>query len=139
MFDLSTLAVNDTADVHIKAAGGALLYGEDKLPIVIGLFSPGTAEYAAAEDARTERAVERAKEKGNIPMSAKELRDEQIAFLVDCTSHHSNNFSHPAAADKTGKAFYRAVYSDRKIGFIFDQLNAKLGVWSTFTPGSSAA
>jgi hypothetical protein len=66
-------------------------------------------------------------------MSGAELREENVQFLVDCTASCSANL---APAETANRDFFVGLYSNKKIGFWFDQLNAELGDWASFTASS---
>jgi hypothetical protein len=54
-------------------------------------------------------------------MSAEEQRAEQAEFLAAITVSF-NGFGYPPAGEATGKDLFRALYMDRSVGFITDQV-----------------
>lgn len=135
MFDISKIEVADTTTVHLKDANGAKLY-EDGAPLTITLYGPGSSQFEVASDARLGRSVERRKRKGDKAMSGAELREENVQFLADCTAGCSANLAPP---EQAGREYFAKLYSNRKVGFWFDQLNGELGDWASFTGNSPTA
>jgi hypothetical protein len=136
MFDITKTAVAETATLELTDANEAPLLGEDKKQLSITLYGPGSEPFAKAEGKRQNRLVERLKRKGKTELSAEEQRSEQADFLAAITVSF-NGFSYPPAGEATGKALYRALYMDRSVGFITDQVQRFVGDWGNFT-GTSA-
>jgi hypothetical protein len=136
MFDITSLGVDETATCDLNTADDTPLINEDKKQCSVTVYGPGSAQYAAAEAKRQNRLLERLRRKGKTEMSAEEQRAESAEFLAAITVSF-NEFGYPPAGDATGKDLFRALYMDRKIGFITDQVQKFVGDWGNFT-GSSA-
>lgn len=136
MFDITKTAVEETAVCELNNADDAPLIGDDKAQCTIVLYGPGSEPYAKAEAKRQNRLLERLRKKGKTEMSPEEQRGEQAEFLASITVSF-NHFSYPPAGDATGKDLFRALYMDRSVGFITDQVQKFVGDWGNFT-GSSA-
>lgn len=129
--DIRTLAVKETTVLHLRGADNELLYNDaaKKQPVTVTLYSPGTKPYAKAQAAQQNRTMEKLKKKGKSDQTADEKIEETALFLATCT-HSMENIEY----DKLeGAALFKAVYGDRTIGFIADQVNTHLGDWANFT------
>jgi hypothetical protein len=79
--------------------------------------------------------IDRLKKKGKTDQTADEKAQETAEFLADCTKSMEN-----IEYDKlTGEALFKAVYSDRSIGFVADQVSKHLGDWANFTKDSATS
>lgn len=134
--DIRTLAVEETATLHLKNAADELLYDETQQPVTVTLYSPGSKPYARAQAARSNRYLERTRKKGKIELSADEQIRETAEFLAAVTVEFSANFKYGDSALE-GEALFRAVYGDKTIGFIAEQVNAHVTDWGNFTKGSA--
>jgi hypothetical protein len=136
--DILQHAVEETAVLHLKNAADQLLYDEKEQPVTVTVYGPGSKPYAKAQAARMNRYVERTRRKGRIELSADDQVRETAEFLAACTVEFSPNFKY---GDSTleGEALFRAVYGDKKIGFIAEQVNAHLTDWANFTKGSATS
>lgn len=135
---IATLAVANTAFLHLKAPDGTLLY-DGKEKVGIDLFSPGSPEYGQVEERRSARTVKRMADNDNkiahVPLD--ELRVENAQDLVSLTA----GFRHiehdgPDGSPLAGQALHLAVYSDPSLGWIKEQALKFLADWGKFTPGS---
>lgn len=135
MFDITQTAVAETADCELNNAEDAPLIGEGSQQCSITLYGPGSDPFAKAEAKRQNRLLERLRRKGKSEMSPEEQRAEQAEFLASITVSF-NHFGYPPAGDATGKDLFRALYMDRKVGFITDQVQRFVGDWGNFTPSS---
>lgn len=134
-FDITSTAVDETAVLDLNDANDAALLGDDGKQVSITLYGPGSETFARAEAKRQNRLVDRLKRKGKADMSPEEQRAEQAEFLSAITVSF-NGFAYPPAGEATGKDLFRALYKDRKLGFITDQVQRFVGDWGNFT-GSS--
>jgi hypothetical protein len=135
-FDITKTAVVETGDCELTGPDEAPMIDESNKQCSITLYGPGSAPYAAAEAKRQNRLLERLRRKGKAEMSAEEQRGEQADFLSAITVSF-NGFAYPPAGEATGKDLFRALYMDRSVGFITDQVQKFVGDWGNFT-GSSA-
>jgi hypothetical protein len=133
MFDITTLAATETSTLQLKGANDEPLYSDNK-PVTVTIYGPGSARFAEADADRTNRQLERSRRKNKASVSAEDLRVDQIDFLSKVTLGF-DNLSYPPANGATGPELARAIYSDRSIGFIADQVQAHLGDWANFTKG----
>jgi len=139
MFDITTQAVADTAPIHIKGADGNHLYVDGK-PVRIVLYSPGSQAFAEVEDRQTARAVKRMQDNdGKVAMPPLEQRDTEQADDLAALTVAFENLSYPPAGDKQGKELFRALYADKKLGFIVVQVQKALRDWGNFKPASTEA
>jgi hypothetical protein len=138
--DIRKLSAEETAFIHIRDADDSLLYetNADGAPnennaVGITVHGPGTQTYARAKADQNKRLVALMRKKGRSNLSAEETAEESARFLADCTK----SFHHIEHGEKQGYDLYLAVYSDKTIGFIGDQVSTFLGNWGNFTKGST--
>jgi hypothetical protein len=127
MFDISTLAVNDTTIVELETPDGDPLQNEKGLPLSITIYGPGSKPFQKAQSIRNRAVLEFVK-KGGKKMKDNEQRELDAEFLASCTVSF-NNFGYK---DLTGYEMFKAVYLDATIGFISEQVNKHIGDWSNF-------
>jgi hypothetical protein len=138
MFDITKTSVEETGVIELVGADEAPLIGEGGKQCSITVYGPGSDVFAKAEARRQNRLLDRLKRKGKADMSAEEQRVEQAEFLASITASF-NGFSYPPAAEAIGKDLFRALYKDRKVGFITDQVQRFVGDWGNFTASSATS
>jgi hypothetical protein len=134
--DITSKAVVETAVLELTDANDEPMIGEGGKVCTVTVYGPGSDVFARAEAKRQNRLVDRLKRKGKSDMSPDEQRAEAAEFLAAVTKSHSG-FDYPPAAEATGKDFYRALYKDRSVGFITDQVQRFAGDWGNFTARSA--
>lgn len=138
MFDITSKKVAETATILLTDADEAPLIGDNGQQCSIEVHGPGSAVYARAEAKRSNKAIDRIKRKGKSKASAEEQRADQAEFLADITIGF-NHFSYPPAGEVTGRELFRALYMDRGVGFITDQVQAFVGDWGNFSGKSETS
>lgn len=134
----SKYAVDETAECALRDANDEPMVGDDNQPLVITLYGPGSRHYAKAQAAQQNRLIDKLKRKGKADETAEEKAREQADFLCGCTKSFSPNIG--LGDDKLkGEALYRAVYMDRSIGFIAEQVAKFLQDWSSFKKPSTTS
>lgn len=134
-FDISKLAASETTDVHLRDPGtDELLFNGDQ-PISVTVYGPGSKPYAKARSAAENRAIDKFKRKGKTDQTPDEKLENTVAFLSACTVS-LNNFDYKGATDA---AAIKAMYGDRTIGWINDQVDKAMGDWANFTKPSETA
>jgi hypothetical protein len=136
MLDITTKKVVETALIPLTDAEEAPLMGEGDKQCSIEVHGPGSAAYARAEAKKNNRTIDRLKKKGKATASAEEQRGDQADFLADITIAF-HGFTYPPAGEATGRDLFRALYMDRSVGFITDQVQSFVGDWGNFTGKSS--
>jgi hypothetical protein len=137
MLDISTLAVADTAAIHLKGPDGSHLYSDGK-PVRIVLYSPGSPVFAEIEDRQVARATKRMQDNdGKLALVPIEQRDNEQADDLAALTVAFENFDLPSAAEKHGNEKFKALYLDRKLGFIKEQMLKALRDWGKFTQTST--
>lgn len=127
-------AVEETGVLELRDAGDEPMIGEDKKPMTITVFGPGSKQYAKAQAAQQNRMIDKLKKKGKTEETADEKAKEQAEFLSGCTKEFSSNIT---VEQLKGDALFKAVYSDRTIGFVAEQVGRFLNDWSSFKKLSS--
>lgn len=133
--DISTLEVVDTAPIHLKDAEGNPLYDDGK-PVRIIVFGPSSDQYARLETKQTQRAMRRLDENDGkrVALTADERLHQTAEDLADIT----HSFENLSSGARTGRDLFLAVYGNRKLGFVANQVTGKLGDWGNFK-GAPAA
>lgn len=134
--DIKQFAVEETGVLHLRGPNDEPLFGDDKLPMTVTVFGPGSKTYAKAQAARNNRMIDKLKKKGKTDTSAEEAAREQAEFLAECTREFSSNIQYDDLNLK-GEALFRAVYADNSIGFVAEQVGRHLGEWGNFSKGST--
>lgn len=130
-FDITKTAVEETAVLELTDANDAPMLDDKKKPLSITLYGPGSEDFAKAEAKRQNRLLERLKRKGKTDLSPEEQRAEQAEFLASITISF-DGFEYPPAGQAKGKDLFRALYNDRSVGFITDQVQRFVGDWANF-------
>ncbi len=128
--DIRTFAVEETSTLELRGPNDEPLLGDDKKPMTVTVFGPGSKTYAKAQAARNNRMIDKLKKKGKTDTSAEEAAREQAEFLAACTKEFSANIEYEQLK---GEALFRAVYADNSIGFVAEQVGRHLGEWGNFS------
>ena len=127
--DLRQAAVEDTTRVELTdATGNPLKDSAGNQPAIV-IYGPGSKEYTAAVAARNNRMMDRLRKKGKSDLSSEQQVSDHATFLAACT----HSFEYIERDNLTDAALFKATYSDPRIGFIVEQVAAKLGDWANFT------
>jgi hypothetical protein len=138
VFNIKDKKVSQTGIVQLTDAEEAPLLGEGGKQCSIEVHGPGSAVYAKAEAKRSNKVMDRIKRKGKSKASAEEQRADQADFLADITiAFHNFDYGDDPETPLTGRALFHAVYMDREIGFITDQVQAFVGDWGNFSGTST--
>lgn len=141
MFDIASLAVADTATIHLKSATGEPLYAdaERTKPIRITIYSPGTKAFSTLETKQSARFVQRSKANdGAMSVITSEERIRDTAEDLATITASFENFTY-GDGSLQGQALFEAVYADPKLGFIPKQVVKVLGDWGAFSGKSQAS
>lgn len=130
--DISQFEVEETAVVELNTANDEPMM-LDGQRATITVYGPGSKQHAAALAVTQNRMLERLRKKGKVEQSADDKTAENVDFLVGCTKEFSANIK---SGELKGEALYRAVYGNRKLGFIGDQIAKVIGEWQNFTKPS---
>ena len=140
MSNISKYAVSQTSRLHFTDGGDELLYSdgpdgkpEKAKPMAANLYGPGSKQYGRAQAAQQNRLLDKLKKKGKTNQTADEKLEEQAEFLAECTE----SFENITEADLVGRELFKAIYMDREIGFIAEQVAKHIGEWGNFTKGST--
>lgn len=134
MFDISTKAVAETCDIEILDPDtGEAILGENEKPCSITVYGPGSKPFAAAQSANSNKMMKRLRSKGKADTTPDEDLAATAAFLTAITVR-LNNFTYKDRPNEPDT--FRAMYLDREVGFIAQQVNAGAGDWSNFKRAS---
>lgn len=138
MLNISTLAVAQTAALHLKSADGEALYDGDK-PVRILVHGPGSRAYGVVEGRQTARAIKRMNEnEGKVTAGTPEERRAETAEDLAAVTVAFENFT-IGDGKLQGEELFRAVYADPALGFVAKQVTRFVGDWGNFKQGSAAS
>lgn len=139
MFDITSKRTVDTGTVELLNPDMTPMIGDGGRQCSIDVYGPGSSQYAKAEARRSQANVERMKRKGikSLP-TAEEAHALQAQFLADIT-RGLNNFTYPVEGDADDKKRFRALYMDRSLGYIAEQVQTYVGDWENFTRSSETS
>ena len=132
MFDISKLAVKETAVIELESPDGEPLLNENGEVLSVTVYGPGSRQFQRAQGKRN-RAILEYVRKGGKKMKDEEQRELDAEFLADCTA----SFNGFVYKDLTGYEMFKAAYLDPSIGFIAEQVNKAIGDWANFTNKSA--
>ena len=132
MFDISKLAVKETAVIELESPDGEPLLNENGEVLSVTVYGPGSKQFQRAQGKRN-RAILEYVRKGGKKMKDEEQRELDAEFLADCTA----SFNGFVYKDLTGYDMFKAAYLDPSIGFIAEQVNKAIGDWANFTNKSA--
>ncbi len=129
MLNIRTRAVAETLTFDLMDADDLPLIGDDGKPCTCTVYGPGSRQYQAAQQRKSDKLTGKMF-KGKNPSA--EERDRLMAeFLADITESIGIGYDELQGRDKL-----LAIYGDRSIGYIADQVAAKVGDWANFKSGS---
>jgi hypothetical protein len=131
MFDIKSIAVKDTIEFALNDANDSPLAAAGK-PCMAIIYGPGTKHYAVAVARRQAKFVDRARRGKKQSADADQVLADQAEFLADITVSLELAYE-----DLQDRAKHLAIYSDRSIGFIAEQVAEKLGDWANFSSESA--
>ena len=132
MFDISKLAVKETAVIELESPDGEPLINDQGETLSVTVYGPGSKQFQKAQGTRN-RAILEYVRKGGKKMKDEEQRELDAEFLSACTVSF-NGFTYK---ELTGYEMFKAAYLDPAIGFIAEQVNKAIGDWANFTKGSN--
>lgn len=142
-FNICAIAAAATATLTLRDAAGEELFvmdGDERLPVSITTYGPGTTDFARAQQRFQDRIAKRVqKGKGKATLPSPEEQREDRAELLAALTVSFNNLDYPDAGDAQGYELFRALYADPRLGFIADQVNNFVGDWGNFTPKSATS
>lgn len=136
--DILTQEIADSTVLHLKGADGLPLYsGPDRKPVRVRLHSPGSDAFAQIETKQTQRVLKRLDDNDGkrTAITAEERLEQTAEDLADITIE----FENLTLGDKSGRALALAVYGNRKLGFIANQVTKHLADWGNFKNASATS
>lgn len=138
--DITTIAVADTAAIHLKDARGEPLFDKDSNPVRIHVFGPGSKQFAAIEAKQSARALKRIQDNdGKATIAAPDQRAKETAEDLAAITARFENLTYPPAGDKQGAELFEALYLDRTLGFLTRQVTKFVDDWGNFSGGSATS
>lgn len=129
MLNIRSRAVAETLTFDLTDADDSPLMDESGKPVRCTVYGPGSKQYQAANQRKSDKVVSKMI-KGKTPTADEQFR-ANAEFLADITESIDLAYD-----DLQGREKLVAIYSDRGIGFIADQVTAKVGDWANFKSGS---
>lgn len=137
-FNIALLAAAATHAIHLKSACGEYLYHDGK-PVRIVIHGPSSDAFSEVEDRQIARTLKRrADNDGKMVAAPAEQRAAEQADDLACLTVAFENFDYPPASGKSGKELFRALYSDKALGFIAAQVQKAVGDWGNFSPAPTS-
>jgi hypothetical protein len=135
MADMLQYAARDTAWVHLKDAAGNPMFKDDDetKPRRVNLYGPGTRQHAQAAARKQSSSLSRLREQREV--GPDEVLQEDAEFLAAVT----HSFENVDIGELSGRELALALYRERKLGFIVEQLGKFQADWKHFTPGSATS
>lgn len=129
---LKKYSLIEKATLHLQDPAGNLMYVDDEFnePVTLDLYGIGSKEYQNAERKRQDAFASKLRRYKNKTIPTEELEEIRTEFLVDCIAA-SQNFELDGLE---GKDLYRAVFSDRSLVFITEQVERFVGDQTNFMP-----
>jgi hypothetical protein len=136
--DITTIAVADTAAIHLKDAKGEPLFDANSNPVRIHVYGPGSKQFAAVEARQSARALKRMQDNdGKATVAPPEQRAKEHAEDLAAITARFENLTYPPAGDKQGAELFEALYLDRSLGFVGRQVTKFVDDWGNFSGGSA--
>lgn len=132
--DIRKFSVSPTARLVLRDASDEVMLTDDGKEIAVNVFGPGSKQYAKAHAEQHARLTKRIGTKGKGELSTEEKAAESAEFLASCTE----SWEGMEYDELSGVALSKAVYVDRSIGFISDQVARFINNWANFRPVSTA-
>lgn len=132
MFEITTVAAQDTFTLELLKPGGQPLQADDGTPLSVTISGPGSKAYQKAKAARNTRVLALLKPKHKHSLTEDEQHAENAEFMADCTVSF-NGWGYHGAADHSAMV---AAYSDHGLDFITNQISAAIVNWENFTSSS---
>jgi hypothetical protein len=130
MLNIRTRAVAETLTFDLMDADDQPLKGDDGKPCTCTVYGPGSRQYQGAQQRKSDKLM--AKLAKGKTMGGEEQARVTAEFLADITASIDLAYD-----DLDGRDKLLAIFSDRSIGFIADQVSAKVGDWANFKSGSA--
>lgn len=130
--DIRSCAVNPTAKLLLRDAGNNLIIDEQGRQLAVTVYGPGSKQFAKAQAIQSNAMMNKLKRNGDVEDSEEILLQEKAEYLANCTE----SFENVDMDGLTGRDLAIAIYKDRTIGFIGDQVAKFHKEWSNFTKGS---
>ena len=131
MNSLKKYSLTETATLHLQDPDGELMYLDDKmtLPVQLHLYGIGSKQYQMAERKRQDALASKFKRYKNRTIPTEELEELRVDFLVRCVAGSDNI----ELDGQKGEELYRAVFSDRSLVFITEQVDRFISDQANFT------
>lgn len=129
MLNIRSRAVAETLTFALNDADDSPLVDDSGKPVRCTIYGPGSKQYQLANQRKSDKVVSKMI-KGKTPTADEQFR-ANAEFLADITESIDLAYD-----DLQGREKLVAIYSDRGIGFIADQVTAKVGDWANFKSGS---
>lgn len=126
MLNIKTRAVAETLTFQLHDADDEPLAHEGK-PCMVTVYGPGSKKFLQAQQAKSDKLMAKVSKGKGVKFTADEMQRNQAEFLALVTESIDVDYDGLQGYDK-----HLAIYSDTTIGFIADQINAKLGDWGNF-------
>lgn len=128
--DIKKFAVQETSVLALLGPDRQPLMGDDKQPLTVTVYGPGSKQYSKAQAANASLMLGRLKMNGRIDTEG------NAEFLAAVTKEFSPNVEYDGLK---GEDMFRAIYADNSVGFIAEQVTKHVGEWKNFMKASPAS
>jgi hypothetical protein len=133
IMDLLKLAetVTDTVKIHIELPGDGPLYADEEKtkPCIVEVYGPASKEFQAWKTQSTQKVFDKAAQRGGFKLNAKTEQNSYYEKLIALTVNVENL---EFGAELVTLANVGKMYRHPKLGFIAEQVDAKLASWDSF-------
>jgi hypothetical protein len=128
--DIGALSASDTDTFQLRDPNDEPLTREGA-PITVTVFGPGSDEHARATTAQSNKQLKRLRKRGDIVLTATDVAEDAAEFLTAITKEFGN-LKHNGEIVGADRSRIRALYLDRRLSWIGDQVNDRVKNWENF-------
>ena len=128
--DITELAASDTDTFQLNDPRNDEPLVRNGQPVTVTIYGPGSEESARAEVSLSNKQLKRLRKKGDIIMTAGDVAADAAEQLTAITREFGN-LKHNGEMVTTREQI-RAVFLDRRLSWIGDQINERRKSWEHF-------
>lgn len=127
--DITNLAAQDTFFVHLRHPGTDEPLYENKKPVGITVYGPGSSVHRQIAHERQNEILQRKHKKGKPTITAEQLSEVEVEGLKRLTVEVANL---EINGEKITPENVDTVYGDSRYRWLADQVNEGAGDWGNF-------
>lgn len=133
--DISALAAVDTDTFQLTDPRNDEPLTSGGKPVMCTIYGPGSEAQARAEVTMSNKQLKRLRKKGDLVLTTGDVATDAADQLTAIT-HGFENLKHNGELVDTDRDRIRALFLDRRLSWIADQINERRRSWENFIPGS---